>query len=140
MRCQTSYPKGKGQKLMSSNSVAEMYFPACFLTNQTYTSCRKPGHITTPALPRRLYLILLWAELSQRALIPIVNPLQYTVSICWKEMGCTLLFGFSVILHNLFQNRPPLLVLNCWQCDEKLEVFWEHKRWVKLNIEFFLKE
>ena len=83
----------------------------------------KPGHLPTPALTKRISLIFLWVELYRMDPTPIVNPLQYTVCIFWKEMGCTLLFGFAVILHSWFQNRPPLLVLTCWQCDDKLNVF-----------------
>ena len=39
------------------------------------------GKITTPTLPKRLYLIFLLAELSQRAPTPIVNTLLNTVHI-----------------------------------------------------------
>ena len=133
-RCHTSSPKGKGQNLLISNSVSEMYFPAFWLANTNVHRLLKPGHLPTPELPKRLSLIFLYAELSQRYPIPIVKTLQYTVCICWRKMGFTLLFGFSVILNNWFQNRPPLLALNFWQRDEKLEVFWEHKWWVKLNF------
>ena len=126
-------PKGKDRNLLSSNSEAEIYFPDCLLANQNLHRLLKRGHLPTPALPKRLSLIFLWAELSRNAPIPIVKPLQYTVCICWRGMGFTLLFGFTVILHNLFQNQTSLLVITCWQCDEKLEVLWEHKWWVKLH-------
>ena len=127
LRCHTSYPTGKCLNLLSSNVVAGMYFPDWWLANQNLHWLLKPGHLPTPALPKRLSLIFLWAELSRRDPILIVNPLQYTVCICWREIGFTLLFGFAIILHSLFQNRPPLLVMTCWQLDYKLEVFWEHK-------------
>ena len=130
LRFHTSSPKGKFRNLLISNSVAEIYFPACWLANQNVHQLLNPGHLTTPALPKRLSLILLWAELSQKDPTPIVNPLQYTVCISCIAMGWTLLFGFNVILHNLFQIRPSLLVLNFWQRDENLEMFWEHKWWV----------
>ena len=139
LRCHTSSPMGKGRNILSSNSVAEMYFQSCCFPNKNLHRLLKPVHLPIPALPKRIYLILLWVELSRRAPTPIVNPLQYTVCICWRSMGCTLLFGFTVILHNLFQNFPPLLVLNYWQRDDKLEVFWEHKWWVKLHKKMCLK-
>ena len=139
MRSTRDSLKGKGRNLLSSNSLVEMYLPAFFLANRNVHRLLKPGHLPTTTLPRRISLIFLWAEFYRSAPLPIVNPIQYTVCICWREMGCTLLFGFAVILHNLFQNRPPLLVLTCWQCDEKLEVFWEHKLWVNLLKKLFWK-
>ena len=137
MRCHMRSPKGKGLNLLISNSVAEMYFPAYFLDNKNVYRLLKLGHLTTLALPKRLYIIFIWAELSQRDPITIVNTLQYTVCICWRAKGCTLLCGFTLILNNWFQNRPRLLVLTCWQRDDKLEVFWDHKWWVKLHKKVF---
>ena len=106
-------PKGKYRNLLGSNSVAEMYLPACWLANQNVHQLLNLAHLLTPALSKRLSLIFLRMELYLRDPIPIVNPLIYTVCICWMSMGCTLLFGFTIILHNLFQNMPPLLVLTC---------------------------
>ena len=133
LRCHTSSPKGKDQNILRSNSVGEMYFPACWLANPNVHRLLNPGHLPTPELPNMIYLIFLLAEFTQRDPIPIVNPLQYSVCICWSEMGCTLLFGFAAVLHNWFQNRNYLLLMNFWQRDDKLEVFWEHKGWVKLH-------
>ena len=139
MMCHTRYPKDKSRNQLSSNSVAEMYLPDRWLENKDVLRLLKPGHLPTPALPKRISLIFLLEEFYQRAPIPIVNTLQYKVCICWRTMGCTLLFGFAAILHNLFQNWPVLLVLTCWQRDEKLEVFWENKWWVKLHKKVFWK-
>ena len=124
MRCHTSSPKCKGQNLLGSNWVAGMYFPVYWLDNPNVHRFLKLGHLPNPALPKRPYRIFIWAKFSWRSLIPIVNPLQYTLCICWIPMGCTLLFGFTIILHNWFQNRPPLLVLNYWKRCDKLEFFW----------------
>ena len=140
MRCHMSSPKGKGRNLISFNSVAVMYFPACWFVNTNVQWLPNLVHLATTALPKRLSLIFLWAGFSRRYPIPIVDPLIYTVCIFCRSMGCTLLFGFSVRLRYWFKNRPPLLVLTCWQCDENLEVFWEHKWWVKLHIESVLEE
>ena len=76
-----SFPKGKGWNLISSNSVAGVYLPAYWLSNTDIHRLLNPGHLPTPALPQRLSLIFLWAEFSQRAPIPIFNPLQDTVYI-----------------------------------------------------------
>ena len=127
LRWHTISPKGKGQILLSSNSVAEMYLPASRLDNQNVHRLLKPVHLPTPALPKRISLIFLWEELSWRDPITIVNPLQYKVCIFWRTMGCKLLFGLAVILHNWFQYFPPLLVLTRLQHYDKLEVFWENK-------------
>ena len=127
MRCHMRPPKEKCGNLISSNSVVGMYFPACWLFNPNVHRLLKPVHLSTPTLPNILYLIFLRAGFFLRDPIPIFNSLVYTVCICWREMGFTLLFGFAVILHYLYKNWPPLLVLTCWQRDEKLEVFCEHK-------------
>ena len=140
LRCHTSSPEGKGQNLISYNLVSEMYILACLLANQNLHRLLDTGHLPTTALPKRFSLILLWGKLSQRAPIPIVNPLQYTVRIYWREKGCTLLFVFTAALHNWFQNRNSLLVLTCWLRDDKLEVFWKHKLLVKLHLKSVLEE
>ena len=140
LRCHTSSPKGKCRNLLIYNSVAEMYFPACWLANANIHRLIKPGHLPTPTLPKRISIFFLWEEFSWRAPTEIVNPLQYTVCIFWRAIGCTLLFGFALILHYWFQNRPPFLVLTCWQRDENLEVFWDHKLWVKLHLKSVLRE
>ena len=75
LRCHKSSPKEKCQNLLSSNSVAEMYFPACLLANQNVHQLLNLGHLTTPDIPKRLSLIFLWVELFQRDPIPIVDSL-----------------------------------------------------------------
>ena len=116
-----------------------MYLPACLLSNQNVHQLLKTVHLTTTALPKSISLIFLWERFSQRDTIPIVNPLQYTVCIFWRAMGCTLLFGFVAVLHYWFQNLPYLFVLYCWERDVKLELIWEHKWWVKLHEKLFWK-
>ena len=111
LRCHTSSPKGRGRNLLISNSVAEIYFPACLLDNKNLHRLLDSGHLPTPEIPKRLSIIFLWADFYRRAPTPIVNPLQYTVCICCREMACTLLFGFAALLNNLFQNFPSLIVL-----------------------------
>ena len=53
MRCHISSPKGKGRNLLISNSVAEIYFPACCLANQNVHRFLKSGHLTTTALSKQ---------------------------------------------------------------------------------------
>ena len=115
MRCHTSSPKGKGQNLISSNSVAGAQLPDCWLDNPNVHQLLNPGQLTTPALPKRFSVIFLWAELSQRAPISIINPPLKTVCI----------FGGRWDAHSYldspknnkktdnFRNRPPILVLTC---------------------------
>ena len=148
LRCHTGSPKGKDQNLLISNSVSEIYLPDCRLYNQKVHRFLNPLHLPTPALTKRLSLIFLWEEFSRRAPIPIVNPLQYTVCICWSEMGCTLSFGFAAVLHYLSQNRPSLLVLTCWQLRTFLGAYimsevtffknWKNKWWVYITLKLFI--
>ena len=132
MKCHMSSSKGKVRNLLRCISVAEIYFQACLLANQNVHCLLKPGQLPSTALPKRISLIFICTELYWRAPIPVFNTLQYTVYICWREMGCTLLFCFAAVLHNWFQNLLSILVMNYWQRDDKLGVFWEHKWWVKL--------
>ena len=113
LRCHTRSPKVKGQNLLIYNSVAEIYFPACWLDNKNLHQLLYPGHLPTSALPKSLSQIFLWVEFFRRAPIPIVNPLQCTVCICWMVMEFILLFEFSLILQYWFQNLPLPLVLTC---------------------------
>ena len=86
-----------------------------------------PGHLTTTAFPKRLYLIFLWAEWSQRDPIPIVDPLLKIVCIFVVLWGAHYYFSstkYNKITYN-FQNRPPLLVMAFWQCNDKLNVGFE---------------
>ena len=124
LRCHTSSLKGKWQNLMTSNSVAGEYLPACLLENPNVHHFLNPGKLTTPEFPKRLSLIFLWVELYRRYPIPIVNPLLIKFRI-FKGDGVQTLFW----LHKKnkktdnFCNRPPILVLTCWKCDDKLKVF-----------------
>ena len=140
LRCNTISPKGKGQNLISSNLIAGIYLPASLFTNTNVHTLLNPGHLPTTALPKRLSLIFLWTEFPRRDPIPIVNPLLYTVCIFEGWWSAHSYLFFSVRLHDWFRNRPPLLMLNYWQRDDKLKVFWEHKLWVKLHIESVLEE
>ena len=45
-------PKGKGRNILISNSVAEIYFPACLLANKNVHRLLNPGHLPNPALPK----------------------------------------------------------------------------------------
>ena len=74
MRCHKSSLKGKCQNLIISNSVAGEYLPAYWLSNPKLHWLLNPGQLTTTALPKRLYLIFIWQEFSQRDPIPIFNP------------------------------------------------------------------
>ena len=81
--------------------------------------------MTNPVLPKRISLILLWAEFPQRDPIQIVNPLPNTVYIFGRQWGAQ---SYLASLKNNkeldnFRNWPPILVLTCWQYDEKLIVF-----------------
>ena len=81
LRCYMSSPKGKGQNLISSKSVVGVYLPACWLANPKVHRFLKPGQLPTPTLPKRSSIIFLWEEFSQRAPIPIFNPLLNTVRV-----------------------------------------------------------
>ena len=78
-----------------------------------------PGQLPTPELPKRISLIFPWAGFSQRSPIPIFNPLlktgahSYSASPKYNQIP------------NSFRNRFPLLVLTCWQCEDKLNVSFE---------------
>ena len=113
LRCHTRSSKGKVQNLISSNSVAVMQIPAYQLVNPNIHRFLKPVKLPTPALPKRLSLILLLAKFSQRAPIPIVNPLLKNVRIFEGIQGA---HSYSASLKNSnkidkFSNRPPVLVL-----------------------------
>ena len=58
-----------------------VYLPVYWLYNPNVHRLLKPGHMPTPALPKRLSLIFLWEEFSQTDPIQIVNPLLDTVCI-----------------------------------------------------------
>ena len=81
----------------------------------------------TPALPKRLSLIFLWAEFSRRDAIPIVYSILKTVCIFGRKWGA---HSYSTSpkynkITDKFRYRPPLLVLTCLQCDDKLNVDFE---------------
>ena len=118
------YPKGKGQNTISSYSLAGEYIPACWLANPNIHWFLVPGQILTPALTKSLSLIFLWADFSWRAHIPVINPLLKTVCVFggwWVAHSYSASPQYNNITNN-FLDRIPLLVLTCWQCDDKLNV------------------
>ena len=64
-----------------------MYLQYYWLTNTNVHPLLMPLQLTTAALPKRISLIFLWVELSQRDTILIVNPLLKTVSIFGGKWG-----------------------------------------------------
>ena len=112
-RCHTSPSKGKSWNLISSNSVADVYLLGYWLANPNVHRLLKTVHLSTPALPRRLSVIFLWEELSQRALIPILNTLLDIICIVGGRWGA---HSYLALLKNnrvtyLFWNR---LLSLCW--------------------------
>ena len=78
-----------------------------------------PGQLPTPALHKRIYLIFLWVELYQIALIPILNPLLKTVCILELDGVHDIIWNhknYDKITNNS-RNQRLLLVLTCYQCD-----------------------
>ena len=123
--CHTSPLKGKIPNLIRSISLAGAQLPACWLDNKNLHRLLKLGKMTNPVLPKRISLILLWAEFPQIDPIQIVNPLPNTVYIFGRQWGAQ---SYLASLKNNkeldnFRNWPPILVLTCWQYDEKLIVF-----------------
>ena len=93
LRCHTSSPQGEDQNLISSNSVVGVYLPAWWLANPNIHQLLNPGQLLTAALPRRFSIIFLWAELSRRDPIPIVNPLLKTVRVLEGRWGTHFYFA-----------------------------------------------
>ena len=146
IRCHTSSPKGKGQNLISSNSVAWVYIPSIWLENPNVHRFLKQGHLATPALPKIIFLIFLWAELPRRDLIPIVNQLLYTLYIVegrWgahfylylpknnKETDCfwNRLISLCWLVHNVMTNWKCFGRINdvcslTWIVDRHLHVYY----------------
>ena len=87
LRCHTSSPKGKDRNLISSNSVMGACFPAYQLANPNVHRLLTQVQLPTPALLKRIYLIFIWQELSQRAPILIFNPLLDIVYIVGGQWG-----------------------------------------------------
>ena len=87
IRCHTSSLKCKFRNLLSSNSLARAQLPAQWLANPNVHWLITPEKLPTPALPKRLSLIFIWAELSRRARIPIFNILLNTVCIVGGRQG-----------------------------------------------------
>ena len=119
--------KAKVQNLISSNSVAGAYLPACWLANPILHQLIIPGQLPTTVLPNMLSLILPWADFSRRDPIPTINPLLKTFCVFggrWGAHSYSDLIWYNRI-NNKFRNRIPLLVLNFWQCDDKLNVGFE---------------
>ena len=78
--------------------------------------------LPTPVLTKRLSLIFLWAEFSWRAPIPIVKPLLKMVcgfGGLWGAHSYSASQKYNKIPNN-FWDQLSLLVINCWQCDDKL--------------------
>ena len=120
-----SSPEVKFQNLISSNSVAGAYLPSCWLDNQNVHWLLNLGQLSTHVFPKSLSLIFLWAEFSQRAPIPIVNPLLKSVRIFvgqWDAHSYLVSPKNNNKTEN-FLNWTPILVLTCLLCDEKLNVF-----------------
>ena len=130
-RWHTSSPKGKGQNLISSNSLGEIYFPDCWLANPNIQRLLTLGHLTTPALPKRISIIFLWEEFSQRDTIHIVNPLLNTVRS----------FGGRCGTHS-YSDSPKIkreqitYEMSSYPCTDLLKIrwqtdsFWKDKLWV----------
>ena len=100
---------------MIYNSLAGGYLPACWLANSNVHWLHTLGQLPTHALPKRLHLIFLWAEFSQRAPITIANPILKPVLIFGGKWGA---HSYLVSHKNNeetynFQNWPPILVLTC---------------------------
>ena len=115
MRCHKKSLKGKGQNLISSNSVAWAYLLSCWLSNPNVHRLLIPGQLPTNALNKRLSPILLWAESPQRNPINIVNTILKTVCVFGGRWGAHYYLAspkYKNITNNL-QNRLPFLVLNC---------------------------
>ena len=87
LMCHTIYPKENPQNLLSYYSVSGEKLPDSWLDNPNVHRLLMPVQLPTPALPNRLSLIFIWAELSQRAPIPIANPLLDTVCIVGGQWG-----------------------------------------------------
>ena len=112
LRCHTRYPKGKVQNLISSNSVAFFYLPACWLANPNLHRLIMPILMSTPTIPKRIYLIFLWAEFPQRDPIPIIDPLLKTVYIfvgIWGAHSYLDSKKYNKTTDN-FINHPPIFV------------------------------
>ena len=68
-------------------------------------------------------------EFTQRDPIPMFNPLLKTVCIFGGRCGAHYYSAspkYNKIKDN-FWNQPPLLVMTCWQCDDKFNVVFEIK-------------
>ena len=88
-----------------------------------------PRQLPTPALYKRLSLIFLWVKFSQRASIPIVNPLLKTVCTFggrWCAHYYSASPKYRKITYN-FWNQPPLLVTIFWKYDDKFNSVFEIK-------------
>ena len=81
MRYHMSSPKGKFRNLISSNSVAGAQLSAYCLANTNVCRFLTPLQLPTPELPKRLSIIFLRKQFSQRGAIPMVNPLLNIVCI-----------------------------------------------------------
>ena len=82
------------------------------------------GQFPTTALHKRLAIIFLWEEFYQRDPIPIFNSLFKSVCIFGEQWGAhsySYFPKYNRITKN-FQNGLLLLVLTCWQSDDKLNV------------------
>ena len=115
LMCHTSSPKGKSQNLLSSNSVAGAYPLACWLANPNVHRLLMTGKLLTPALTKRLSLIIIWSEFSQRAPIPIVNrilKMVYNFGGRWVAKYYSASPKYNKTTNN-FRNRLPTLFLTC---------------------------
>ena len=121
LRCHMVYPKFKVRNLISSNSVAGAYILALLLANPNLHRLLKPVKLPTPVLLKRISLIFLWEDFSQRDTIPIVNALLYKfyIFVVWwcahsylallknnKETDCfrNRLLYFCLLVHNVMTN------------------------------------
>ena len=80
------------------------------------------GQLPTPEIPKRPYLIFLWADFYRRDTIHIVNPILKTVFVIGGQCGAQYYLYSPMYekMTNKIQNWLPLLVLTCWQYDGKL--------------------
>ena len=100
------------------------YLPYSWLANPNVNQLLIPGQLPTPVIPKRPSLIFLWEECSRKTPIPIVDPLLKNVYIFGGQWGAHSYLDspkYNRITDNIL-NRPPLLVLTCWQFDAKLNV------------------
>ena len=100
---------------MESQSVSTGVGSCPGLSNQCTFGLINQKDGRYPPFTDRLSIIFLWEGFSQRAPIPIVNPLLKTVCIFGGIWGAHY-YSASPKNNNKtdnFRNRPPILVLNC---------------------------